>query len=114
MDTLLIELKGYGADVDGAMGRFLDDVDLYKSCFASFLNDEAFQKLGSAILNSDYEKAFEYAHTLKGVTGNMGLTPLYNTICTTVDVLRNKDYSSLDKYYSTIMSHLNCLKNMQL
>ncbi|MEG2021293.1 MAG: Hpt domain-containing protein, partial [Oscillospiraceae bacterium] len=69
MDTLLAELKEYGADVDGAMGRFLDDVDLYKSCFVGFLNDEAFQKLGNAILNSDYEKAFEYAHTLKGVTG---------------------------------------------
>ncbi|MEG2404528.1 MAG: Hpt domain-containing protein [Oscillospiraceae bacterium] len=114
MDTLLAELKEYGADVDGAMGRFLDDVDLYKSCFVGFLNDEAFQKLGNAILSSDYEKAFEYAHTLKGVTGNMGLTPLYSTICTTVDVLRNKDYSSLDKYYATIMSHLNLLKKIDV
>ena len=43
--------------------------------------------------------AFEAAHTLKGVTGNMGLTPLYDAVCTIVEPLRTgedrEDYTKM-------------------
>ncbi|MEG1367397.1 MAG: Hpt domain-containing protein [Oscillospiraceae bacterium] len=113
MDTLLAELKEYGADVDGAMGRFLDDTDLYKTCFTIFLEDKSFEKLGEAIVNTDYDKIFEYAHTLKGVAGNMGITPIYTVLCKLVDALRNKDYSCLQSDYAEILSQFNTLKEMQ-
>ena len=29
----------------------------------------------------DLDGAFEAAHTLKGVAGNLGLTPLYRSVC---------------------------------
>ena len=44
--------------------------------------------LGGALASGDTAKAFEAAHTLKGVTGNMGLTPLYAALCTLVEPLR--------------------------
>ncbi|MEG2159397.1 MAG: Hpt domain-containing protein, partial [Clostridia bacterium] len=76
MDKIIECLKEYGADIDGAMGRFIGDTDLYKSCFSTFIADDAFLKLGEALNAMDYDMAFEYAHSLKGTTGNMGLTPL--------------------------------------
>ncbi|MEG2658885.1 MAG: Hpt domain-containing protein [Clostridiales bacterium] len=95
------------------MARFLDDVDLYKSCFTIFLDDEAFEKLDQALAAKDYKEAFGHAHTLKGVAGNMGLTPIYEIICTMVEALRKNDYANVDEYYAKILKELTILKNMQ-
>ncbi|MEG2378555.1 MAG: Hpt domain-containing protein [Clostridia bacterium] len=113
MDNMLAKLKDYGADIDGTMARFLDDVDLYKSCFAKYLQDEAFDKLGRALSEKDYKSAFEYAHTLKGITGNMGLTPLYSDICNIVEALRETDYSCLLSYYTEVLNQLKILRAIQ-
>ncbi|MEG1687116.1 MAG: Hpt domain-containing protein [Angelakisella sp.] len=113
MDRMLEQLKEYGADIDGAMGRFLGDVELYKTCFATFLKDESFGKLGESLEQADYEKAFEHAHTLKGITGNMGLTPLYQVICRMVEVLREKKCTGLQADYAEIVAQLNRLKELQ-
>ncbi|MEG2234474.1 MAG: Hpt domain-containing protein [Oscillospiraceae bacterium] len=113
MDKLMEELKDYGADVNGAMNRFMDDVDLYKTCYTAFLKDEAFLKLGEALSATDYEKAFECAHTLKGVSGNMGLTPLSRVICTIVEKLRNKEYSGLQRCYTEVIAQLDKLGQLQ-
>lgn len=113
MDRLLEKLKVYGADIDGTMGRFLDDVDLYKTCFDNFLQDEAFVQLKKSLEINDYDGAFEYAHTLKGITGNMGLTPLYHEICCIVEALRSKDYRNLNTYYAEIEVHLQKLNALK-
>lgn len=55
--------------------------------------------LGAAIENQEWRAAFEAAHTLKGVTGNMGLDPLYDAVCNIVEPLRlddgQTDYAAL-------------------
>ncbi|MEG2176445.1 MAG: Hpt domain-containing protein [Oscillibacter sp.] len=112
MDDLIEKLTAYGGDMDGAMGRFVDDAALYESCFTVFLADEAFPKLGEALETSDYEKAFEYAHTLKGVTGNMGLTPLYEVICQIVEGLRGKHLDHLQEDYAEVTRQLSFLKTL--
>ncbi|MEG2711133.1 MAG: Hpt domain-containing protein [Clostridia bacterium] len=109
MDDLIKQLTEYGADTPGAMGRFLDDVDLYKTCFAMFLADESFAQLDAAIAQADYAKAFEYAHTLKGVAGNMGLTPLYQVICHIVEALRSADYAPLSADQAELHRQLDTL-----
>ncbi|MEG1505242.1 MAG: Hpt domain-containing protein [Lachnospiraceae bacterium] len=110
MNEILEKLEKYGADVTGAMGRFLDDEDLYQTCFVVFLKDESFQKLGEAIAKKEYEKSFEYAHTLKGVAGNMGLTPMYQVLCDMVEDLRKEEYSNLSEYYKEVMNQLRILE----
>ncbi|MEG1537193.1 MAG: Hpt domain-containing protein [Clostridiales bacterium] len=112
MDVMLQKLQEYGADVDGAMGRFLNDVPLYKTCFTIFLEDEAFLKLAQALEERDYQNAFTYAHTIKGVAGNMGLTPLYQVICHIVEALRKNDYSCLSDYQAEMMEQLDKLEKV--
>ena len=41
-----------------------------------------------ALKDKDYGEAFTAAHTLKGVTANMGLTPLFDRVCAIVEPLR--------------------------
>ncbi len=69
-----------------------------------FKNDPAFGELGVAIENKQYEHAFDQAHTLKGVAGNMGLTPLFTVICNIVEPLRAHQYSNLDALYAAVMN----------
>jgi len=103
MSILIKKLLDYGADIQGIMERFLKDEDLYKSCITTFYEDSGFQDLGICISNKQYDAAFNYAHSLKGVSGNMGLTPLYNLIVVLVEALRNKDYSQIDRQYADVM-----------
>ena len=44
-----------------------------------------------AIDSGNLEAAFDAAHTLKGVVGNMGLTPLYKAVCDIVQPLRARE-----------------------
>ncbi|MEG0689192.1 MAG: Hpt domain-containing protein [Hungatella sp.] len=107
------KLKEYGADVEGAMGRFLGDVELYKTCFSALLADESFPQLGEALLEQNYAKAFENAHTLKGIIGNMGITPLYLVICNMVETMRNQEQLGLQEDYAEVQAHLTRLREMQ-
>lgn len=113
MDKLFERLNEYGADINGAMGRFLDDVDLYKTCFKTFLADKDFSKLGEALKANDYEEAFNCAHTLKGITGNMALTPLYVQICEMLEKLRKKTYDGIEEQYKGIMEQFEILSSME-
>ena len=107
MDKLKVldSLKAWNCDVNGALERFLGDEDLYCSCLEIFAKDENFYRLKEHIAAGEYEKAFDAAHTLKGVSGNLGLTPLYHAIINILEPLRSKDYSNLDSLYEGVMEN---------
>ena len=107
---LLQALRAYGADVDGALARFLDDSELYEQCFRQFMEDENFPQMDEAIRTCNYQRAFETAHTVKGVAGNMGLTPLYNAVCTLVEALRAQRYDDVAALYAVIPPEVERLR----
>lgn len=84
-------LEAYGADYTATMERFMGNEALYRKIFDMFFQDENLGRLGAALKEEDYTAAFEAAHTLKGVTGNMGLTPLYDAVCALVEPLRARE-----------------------
>lgn len=103
MKELFVKLKEAECDVEGALARFLDDEDLYEQFYGELLNDEAFGKLGLALEERRISDAFEYAHTLKGIIGNMGLTPLFETVCEIVEPLRIGTIDGvMPKYYELL------------
>ena len=111
MKELFVKLKEAECDVEGALARFLGDEELYEQFYGELLNDEAFGKLGLALDERRISDAFEYAHTLKGIIGNMGLTPLFETVCDIVEPLR---IGSIDgvmvKYYELLKQVFNYSK----
>lgn len=107
-----MELREYGCDMDGAMNRFLNDVELFNKCLDSVLADEAFEKLGQALEANQVRPAFEYAHTLKGVIGNMGLTPLYEIVVEIVEPLRVGNSEGMMEKYKDLMKELDKIKSL--
>ena len=113
MSALTDRLTAYGADMAGALERFVGDDALYDTCFAMFLDDENFAALGDALSREDYTAAFDAAYTLKGVAANLGLTPLYNTVCTVVESLRRKDYTDLAAQYRAVADAKSALEALR-
>jgi len=89
-------LREYGADVDGALQRMMNDEDFYAECICGFLEDDAFPLLKQTLDRADYTAAFEYAHALKGVAANLGLTPVYRAVCDITEPLRAKTAADYD------------------
>ncbi|MCI7712567.1 MAG: Hpt domain-containing protein [Clostridiales bacterium] len=89
MSELLDALASRGNDACGALERFLGDEALYETCFRQFLADPAFPALEAALDSGDGAAAFEAAHTIKGVAGNLGLTELYRAACALAEPLRH-------------------------
>ena len=81
----------YGADYIGTMERFLNNEALYVRLLGKLFPNEELRRLGAAMEAGDQDGAFKAAHTLKGVAGNLGLTPLYETLCAIVERLRAKE-----------------------
>lgn len=102
MSVLLDRFTAYGVNPQEVMERFVDDEELYAACLEEFMHDAAFDRLKEALEASDYSAAFDQAHTLKGVAGNLGLTPLYNVICEIVEPLRVSTQQNYDALYTKI------------
>lgn len=92
-------LAACGGDYEGTMRRLMGNEMLFYRLLPKVFRDENFQKLEDALTLGDMDAAFDAAHTLKGVSGNLGLTSLYDAVCEIVEPLRRKapeaDYRAL-------------------
>ena len=103
MSAFLDKFAAYGADVEGVMDRFMDDEDLLMTCLDQFVADDEVEQLKEEMDKGDYEQAFEVAHALKGVSGNLGLTPLFQATCVLVEALRHKEYDNLKEQLALVL-----------
>lgn len=94
---LLERLKEFGVDVDGAVARFVGKKDLYIKFLVKFLQDTSFDGLRDSIEKQQYPQAFEHAHSLKGVCGNLNLSPLTEQVSDLTEILRNKETLTEDE-----------------
>lgn len=83
-------LKRYGANTQEGLSRCMNNEAFYLRLVRMGLRDEHFDMLKDAMASGDVKKAFDAAHTLKGVTGNLSLTPLYTPMCELTELLRGK------------------------
>ena len=63
------------------------------------MDEKSFDKLREALAADNLDEAFEAAHALKGVLGNLALTPIYDKVVEITELLRARtemDYSSLE------------------
>lgn len=81
-------LTAAGIDVDEMLGRFLNNEALAMKFLLRFPGDENFPRLRQAMAEGDAAAAFEAAHTLKGVAGNLSMRELYRLVSCLVETLR--------------------------
>lgn len=88
--SLDIAYAAMGGDLETVRKRLMTDERIEK--FAKiFLQDESMQNLENALAAGDMAEAFRAAHTLKGVSRDLGFTPLYDVACEMSDALRPND-----------------------
>lgn len=88
MAEFKILFEEYGGDYEATMRRFMGNEALYVKILSKLPTDPNLQNLRDALHQGNISDAFEAAHTLKGVSGNLGLTPLYDAVCAIVEPLR--------------------------
>lgn len=106
MSKLLNNLENYGVDLKTTMTRFVDDESLFVHCLSMFFEGKEFAQLDAAMAANDYKAAFEAAHTIKGLTGNLGLTPLYNKVCELVEPLRHGQTENVAALYGEVTKEM--------
>lgn len=112
MEMIFQALEDWGCDVEGALERFLDDKELYMTCLKTVITDGNFVKLGVALKEQNVPLAFDYAHTLKGVFANLGLTPMFVIVETIVEPLRAGLASHLEEPYEKLLASNERLKGI--
>lgn len=110
-----------GVDYEGTIERFGNNLDMYIKFLNKFCDDKNFIGLQESVKNKDFENMLIHVHTLKGITGNMGLTKLYNICSDMTNQLRADDgeqamalsvdleeeYANITQAISTVMGVYN-------
>ncbi len=106
------KLTGFGANAAEGLSRCMNNEKLYFRLIEMSLNQPYVANLGEALASKDYSKAFEAAHGLKGVMGNLSLTPVYGPVSELTELLRNGkegDYMGLYEEISRKLGELKAL-----
>ena len=91
-------LRAWGANVDEALVRCLNNESFYLTLVQKAIKDPTFDRLPEAVAAGDLDKAFEAAHALKGVMANLALTPICKPVQEITELLRSRaatDYAPL-------------------
>ncbi len=92
------KLKTYGADVESGLARCMNNEAFYLKMVNMAAEDAGFERLKAAVESKETPRIFEAAHALKGMLGNLALTPLFQPASEMTELARagkDADYASL-------------------
>lgn len=76
-----------GSDLAGVRSRLLTDERIMK--FVNiFFQDPTFENLSTAMAEGNDEEAFRAAHTMKGISRDLGFSIIFEPACALADALR--------------------------
>ena len=81
-----------GVDVDDALARLMGSEALLARLLGKFAADENCARLVTAAEADDADAALEAAHALKGVSGNLSMTRLYELTSRQCELIRAGDW----------------------
>lgn len=88
--VFLDELKEFGVDVDTALERLGGKTSFYEKLLGKFYNMLKEYEISPDFDNGDCKGMIEKTHAIKGVAGNLAMTPLYNAYTEIVELLREE------------------------
>ena len=100
------KLNRFGADTEDGLARCCGSEALYLRLVKMAEDEKSFDKLTRAANEKNYKEAFEAAHSLKGVLGNLSLTPLYDKVCEITELLRAEEKTD----YAPLLAEINGLR----
>ena len=106
------DLKNYGANTDEALSRLMGNESFYLALIPRVFEDGNFEKLASGIAEGDMDKAFEAAHSLKSVLGNLELTPILKPMLEITELLRHREQIDYSPYLEEIFKQKEALQKL--
>lgn len=100
-------LYEFGADTEKGLAVCMGNEALYLRLVAAVPSEQTFEDLSRAIGEGNLNAAFEAAHALKGVLGNLSLTPLYEKASEITELLRVRT----DTDYQPLLAELAFLRD---
>lgn len=103
--TLLEELKACGCNVEEGISRLMNNSDNYERMLKklTFSLTPLSEQIGAAIASGDKDAASSGAHTAKGITGNLSITPLYNAYDNMMTLLKTGKTAEAEELYRTTL-----------
>ena len=86
-DSIWKRLRENGVNVDKALERMKGNKEAYRSFLIEFFEDPDFEALQESIETQNVKDAFDYAHGLKGMAGNLGLDNVHSKISILVEIV---------------------------
>ena len=106
-------LREFGANTEEGLGRCMNNETMYLRLVGMVVNDKNYDRLSAALKAGSLKEAFEAAHGLKGVLGNLALTPIYAPVSELTELLRhasgNEDFGPL---YEEVMKQKEILQKL--
>lgn len=99
-------------DLEPALQRFGGKEELYARFLKSFPKDPTAAALAEAVEQKNYAEVERCAHTLKGVTANLGLEKLRAGSDALVQAVRREDYQAVDPLYRTFAAEYAKVKTI--
>ena len=116
--SMMTELQAMGLDVEEGLDRVMGDEDLYTMMLGMFVDSVR----DNSIQVSDYDGPdldglIKKVHTLKGVTGNLAITPLFEGYNQSLVLLRAGNAKAAKAEYEKLLpiqaDILACIKRNQ-
>ena len=105
----LEKMKNLGIDPKEGLTRCMNNEVFFFKMISMAISNEYFDTLGKALEEGDLDTAFESAHALKGVIGNLALAPIYVPLSEMTELLRARklvDYVSIYRPIKEIRDQL--------
>ncbi len=85
---LFEELKALGVNIDEGLNRIGGNEKLYTRLLGSFVKSMKANEVTMDFDTDDLHDVIEKTHTIKGTSGNMSITPIYESYSEIVKLLR--------------------------
>ncbi|MCH5324975.1 MAG: hypothetical protein J1E39_07135 [Eubacterium sp.] len=112
---MIEQLKELGVNIDEGLNRFMGNAALYERMLLKLPANVRAQEVLKHFEDGDFQAALEAAHNLKGVTGNLSVTPLYEAYTEAVKLLRENEPEKAKAVVENIQpveeQILNCIEN---
>lgn len=113
--ALLEEMQALGANVQEGMDRVMNDQSLYEMMLGMFVDEVEKDTISVDDFDKeDLDEVIKRVHTLKGVAGNLSITPLFEGYMETLTLLRAGDAAKAKETFTGILPTqekvLDCIK----
>ena len=99
-------------NLSSSVALFGNNEMLYIRFLKKFPNDKTFQALVDAVNSENYEEIEKSAHTLKGISANLGFSELKSKSDNMVICIRNKNYSEIKNLFDIVDEEYNNIINL--